>query len=59
VALSFSTIYQVTVRLGFWRVGAESAELSGTGALDRVKAVGHPSSSLGEGLANALRVDGW
>ena len=58
-ALAYSTIYQVTVRLGLWRLGLASLVLSGTGALDRVKAVGRPSSSLGEGLANALRVDGW
>jgi uncharacterized membrane protein YjgN (DUF898 family) len=58
-ALAYSTIYQVIVKLGFWRVGANSLELSGTAALDRVKAVGHPSSSIGEGLANALGVGGW
>jgi len=58
-ALAYSTIYQVTVRLALWRLGLESLTLSGTAALDRVKAVGRPSSSFGEGLANALRVDGW
>jgi uncharacterized membrane protein YjgN (DUF898 family) len=58
-ALAYSTIYQVTVKLGFWRVGADSLELSGTNVLDRVKAVGQPSSSFGEGLANALGVGGW
>lgn len=58
-ALAYSTIYQVTVRLGLWRLGLDSLVLSGTGALDRVKAAGRPSSPFGEGLANALRVDGW
>jgi uncharacterized membrane protein YjgN (DUF898 family) len=58
-ALAYSTIYQVTVKLGFWRVAADSLELSGAGALDKVKAVGQPSSPLGEGLANALGVGGW
>jgi hypothetical protein len=58
-ALAYSTIYQVTVKLGLWRLGLASLTLSGTGALDRVKAAGRPSSSFGEGLANALRVDGW
>jgi uncharacterized membrane protein YjgN (DUF898 family) len=58
-ALAFSTIYQVTVRLGLWRVGAQSLVLSGVNALDRVKAVGRPSSSVGEGLADALQVGGW
>jgi uncharacterized membrane protein YjgN (DUF898 family) len=59
VALAYSAIYQVTVRLGLWRLGLRSLSLSGATALDRVKAVGRPSSSFGEGLANALRVDGW
>jgi uncharacterized membrane protein YjgN (DUF898 family) len=58
-ALVYSTIYQVTVRLGLWRLGLISLALSGAGALDRVKAVGRPSSSFGEGLADALHVDGW
>ena len=58
-ALAYSTIYQVTVKLGLWRLGLESLTLSGTAPLERVKAVGRPSSSFGEGLANALRVDGW
>lgn len=58
-ALAYSTIYQVTVKLGLWCVAAESVEFAGVAVLARVKAVGHPSSSLGEGLANALRVGGW
>ena len=58
-ALAYSTIYQITVRLGLWRLGLTSLALSGSGALDRVKAVGQPSSPFGEGLASALRVDGW
>lgn len=58
-ALAYSTIYQVTVKLGFWRVGADSLELSGATVLDKVKTVGRPSSSVGEGLANALGVGGW
>jgi len=58
-ALAFSTIYQVTVKLGLWRLGLASLALSGTGALDRVKSVGRASSPFGEGLADALRVDGW
>jgi uncharacterized membrane protein YjgN (DUF898 family) len=51
-----STIYQVVVAAGMWRVGAKSAELSGTQALDNVRATGTPSSALGEGLADALGV---
>jgi uncharacterized membrane protein YjgN (DUF898 family) len=58
-ALGYSAIYQVTVRLGMWRLALASLGLSGVGALDRVKAAGRASSSLGEGLASALRVDGW
>ena len=48
-ALAFSTIYQVTVKLSLWRLGAQSLVLSGTAALDRVKAVDRPSSPFGEG----------
>lgn len=58
-ALAYSTIYQVTVKLGLWRLGLISLALSSTGVLDRVKAVGRPSSPFGEGLADALHVDGW
>jgi uncharacterized membrane protein YjgN (DUF898 family) len=53
-----STIYQVVVAAGMWRVGAQSAELSGTQVLDSVRATGTPASALGEGLADALGVGG-
>jgi uncharacterized membrane protein YjgN (DUF898 family) len=56
VMIGTSTIYQVVVAAGMWRVGAKSAELSGTHALDNVRATGTPSSALGEGLADALGV---
>jgi len=56
VMLGTSTIYQVVVAAGLWRVGAQSAELSGTAALDNVRATGATSSALGEGLADALGV---
>jgi uncharacterized membrane protein YjgN (DUF898 family) len=58
LALGFSTIYQVTVKLGIWRVAAESLDLTGLVVLERVKAEGRPSSSFGEGLADALNVGG-
>jgi uncharacterized membrane protein YjgN (DUF898 family) len=51
-----STIYQVIVAAGLWRLGAQSAALSGEGALDGVRATGTASSALGEGLADALGV---
>jgi uncharacterized membrane protein YjgN (DUF898 family) len=56
VMIGTSTIYQVVVAAGLWRLGAQSAELSGTQALDGVRASGVPSSALGEGLADALGV---
>jgi uncharacterized membrane protein YjgN (DUF898 family) len=56
VMLGTSTIYQVVVAAGLWRLGAQSAELDGTAALDGVRATGVPSSALGEGLADALGV---
>lgn len=58
LALGYSTIYQATVRLSLWRLGMESAQLSGIAALDRVKAGGRPTSAVGEGLADALHVGG-
>lgn len=58
LALGYSTIYQATVKLSLWRLGMESAEISGIAALDRVKAAGRPTSAFGEGLADALNVGG-
>jgi uncharacterized membrane protein YjgN (DUF898 family) len=58
VGLGVSTIYQVVVTAGLWRLGAQSAELSGAQALDNVRAAGAASSALGEGLADALGVGG-
>jgi uncharacterized membrane protein YjgN (DUF898 family) len=58
LALGYSTVYQATVKLSLWRLGMESAEISGIAALDRVKAAGRPTSALGEGLADALHLGG-
>ena len=58
VALGASTIYQVVVGLAMWRLGAQSAELTGADALDSVRAAGGPSSAIGEGLADALGMGG-
>jgi uncharacterized membrane protein YjgN (DUF898 family) len=55
-ALGVSTIFQVAVTLGLWRAVAQSAQLSSVQALDAVHAAGTPSSALGEGLADALKV---
>jgi uncharacterized membrane protein YjgN (DUF898 family) len=51
-----SIIYQVIVAAGLWRLGAETAALTGEAALDGVRATGSASSALGEGLADALGV---
>jgi uncharacterized membrane protein YjgN (DUF898 family) len=56
MAMGSSTIYQVIVAAGLWRLGAETAALTGEQALDGVRATGSPSSALGEGLADALGV---
>jgi uncharacterized membrane protein YjgN (DUF898 family) len=58
MALGYSTVYQATVKLSLWRLGMESAELSGIAALERVKAAGRPTSAVGEGLADALNFGG-
>jgi uncharacterized membrane protein YjgN (DUF898 family) len=59
IALGYSTIYQATVKLALWRFSMDSAELSGVAALEHVRAVGRPTSALGEGLADALHVGGF
>jgi hypothetical protein len=51
-------VHQVVVTLALWRLGLQSAELSGAEALNHVRAAGLPSSALGEGLADALGVGG-
>jgi uncharacterized membrane protein YjgN (DUF898 family) len=56
VMMGSSTIYQVIVAAGLWRLGAETAALTGEAALDGVRASGTASSALGEGLADALGV---
>jgi uncharacterized membrane protein YjgN (DUF898 family) len=58
IMIGSSTIYQVIVAAGLWRLGAETSALSGEAALDGVRATGTPSSALGEGLADALGVGG-
>jgi uncharacterized membrane protein YjgN (DUF898 family) len=56
VMIGSSTIYQVIVTAGLWRLGVDTAALTGEAALDGVRATGSPSSALGEGLADALGV---
>jgi hypothetical protein len=58
VALGFSTIYQVVVKMRLWQLAAQSVELSGAEVLESVHASGAPSSAVGEGLADALNVGG-
>jgi uncharacterized membrane protein YjgN (DUF898 family) len=58
IMIGSSTIYQVIVAAGLWRLGAQTAALSGEAALDGVRATGTASSALGEGLADALGVGG-
>jgi uncharacterized membrane protein YjgN (DUF898 family) len=56
IMIGSSTVYQVIVAAGLWRLGAQTAALSGEAALDGVRATGTASSALGEGLADALGV---
>jgi uncharacterized membrane protein YjgN (DUF898 family) len=58
IALGSSAVYQVTVKLGLWRLAVDALDLSGLGALEGVKAAGRPASPFGEGLADALNVGG-
>jgi uncharacterized membrane protein YjgN (DUF898 family) len=57
-ALAYSTIYQATVKLRLWKLGFDTIELAGLGALEGVKAAAGPGSAVGEGLADALHVGG-
>jgi uncharacterized membrane protein YjgN (DUF898 family) len=57
--LGLTAIYQVVVKLGLWRLGAETLALSNADALANVKAAGRPASPVGEGLADALHVGGF
>jgi uncharacterized membrane protein YjgN (DUF898 family) len=58
-ALGFSTLYRATVGFALWQLSMESLQVSGLASLDTVEAKGRPSSALGEGLADALRVSGY
>ena len=58
-ALGYSTLYRATVGYALWQLSMESLQLSGVTVLDQVKAQGQPSSALGEGLADTLRVSGY
>jgi uncharacterized membrane protein YjgN (DUF898 family) len=58
IALGSSVIYQVTAKLGLWRLAAEALDVAGLAALEGVKAAGRPASPFGEGLADALNVGG-
>jgi uncharacterized membrane protein YjgN (DUF898 family) len=59
IALGYSAIYQVKVRLGLWRSVVNSSELSNPATLERISSVGAPASPVGEGLADALDVGGF
>jgi uncharacterized membrane protein YjgN (DUF898 family) len=54
VMIGSSTIYQVIVAAGLWRLGVDTAALTGGQALDGVRATGSASSALG--VADALGV---
>lgn len=58
-ALGYSTLYRATVGYALWQLSMESLQLSGVTVLDQVRAQGEPSSALGEGLADTLRVSGY
>jgi uncharacterized membrane protein YjgN (DUF898 family) len=59
IAFSAWIVYQVTVRLGIWRITVDSVEIAGFDAVERVQAdLTLPSSALGEGLVDALGAGG-
>jgi uncharacterized membrane protein YjgN (DUF898 family) len=58
MVVGFAAVYQVIVKLGFWRCVVDSLQISNVATLTSVRAVGGPSSAIGEGLADALNVGG-
>jgi uncharacterized membrane protein YjgN (DUF898 family) len=56
MALLYSAIYHVKLKLAVWRMVAQSIDLSNPATLDTISSVGAPASSVGEGLADALSV---
>jgi uncharacterized membrane protein YjgN (DUF898 family) len=58
-AVGFWVIYQLTIKLGIWRMAVDSVGLAGFDAIERVRADDtRPSSAVGEGLADALGAGG-
>jgi uncharacterized membrane protein YjgN (DUF898 family) len=58
-AVGLWVVYQVTIKLGIWRMAVDSVEIAGFDAIERVRADGtRPSSAVGEGLADALGAGG-
>ncbi|MEA3022896.1 MAG: hypothetical protein QOK01_1748, partial [Alphaproteobacteria bacterium] len=58
-AVGLWVIYQVTIKLGVWRMAVDSVGLAGFDAIERVRADDtRPSSAVGEGLADALGAGG-
>jgi uncharacterized membrane protein YjgN (DUF898 family) len=58
-AVGLWVVYQVTIKLGIWRMAVDSVELAGFEAIERVRADDtRPSSAVGEGLADALGAGG-
>jgi hypothetical protein len=58
-AVCLWVIYQVTIKLGIWRMAVDSVGLAGFDAIERVRADDtRPSSAVGEGLADALGAGG-
>ena len=58
-AVGLWVIYQVTIKLGIWRMAFDSVALAGFDAIERVRADDtRPSSAVGEGLADALGAGG-
>jgi hypothetical protein len=58
IALGYSILYQVKVKLGLWRIVVDTTDLTNTAPLENISSVGAPASSVGEGLADALNVGG-
>jgi uncharacterized membrane protein YjgN (DUF898 family) len=59
IVAAFSFARELFLRLGYWRLVAEGASISGLDTLQAVKARGEDRALAGEGLADALNVGAY
>ena len=56
---AFTLMVELFLGLGFWKLVAQGASITGLASLDGVKARGEDRALAGEGLADALNVGAY